>query len=221
MFCMHTPERDDAWKNIVAATIGGLAASWVMNQASSLESKLSQKIKRSTESTGERAIETGRVALAGYEARGADEPRKQQEEPTTLKVAALISRKAAHHELTATEKKVAGPMVHYTFGALMGAWYGVLSEITPVTTFGRGALYGAVVWLGADEIALSALKLTKSPFEYPISTHVNSLGAHAAYGVSMDTIRRGLLRLMDTGAEREAALPRKMRRAVEELRRVA
>lgn len=221
---MHKRNRDHVWKNIAAGAIGGLAASWVMNQTLALESKLSQKIKRSPESPGERAIQPDETATAANDYQGSAQRQKQQEEPTTLRIAEIISWKAAHHELTDREKKIAEPVVHYTFGTLMGGWYGVLSELTPAATLGRGTAYGAAVWLGADEIALSALKLARNPFEYPISTHVNALGAHVAYGITMDTIRRGLLRLMGARRRRQSPITRirrKFRQKLREFRRAA
>lgn len=197
---MH--KRDDAWKSIVAGAIAGLAASWVMNRYQEGQSKAITRFKQSRQSEGERAMEQGRDAEHGPESQGETAQTQQQREeqkPSTLKVAEVISIKVAHHRLTEREEKIAEPIVHYAFGTLMGAWYGVLSAITPVMTAGRGTAYGAVVWLGADEISLAALGVAKSPFEYPLSSHVSALSAHLVYGLALDAGRRVLLKAM--GAE--------------------
>jgi putative membrane protein len=206
-------ERDDAWKGIVAGAVAGLAASWVMNRYQEVESKVVTRIKQSRQSKGERAMELGREAQRGPERQGETtqayqsaqaEQRNEEQKPSTLKVAEVISIKVAHHQLTEREEKIAEPMVHYAFGTLTGAWYGVLSAITPVTTAGRGAAYGAVVWLGADEISLTALGIAKSPFEYPLSSHVSALSAHLVYGLALDAGRRVLLKAMGAEESRSA-----------------
>lgn len=188
---------DDAWKNIVAGAIGGLAASWVMNRYQGLQHKAVDTLKRGSQSEGERAIEEGREAVAGKEPSSqAHQESSQSSEPATTRAAEVISINVLRRQLTEKQKKVADPVVHYSFGTLMGAWYGVLSELTPIATLGRGSLFGAVVWLGADEIAVPALKLSNSPFEYPLSAHASALSTHAVYGITTDTVRRAVLKLI-------------------------
>lgn len=195
---MH--ERDDAWKSIVAGAVAGLAASWVMNRYQELQSKAVKRIKQSTQSEGERAMEQGREAALGRQQQqsAGSEQHNEDQRPSTVKVAEVISIKVARHRLTERERRIAEPIVHYAFGTLMGAWYGVLSAVTPLTTAGRGTLYGAAVWLGADEISLAALGVAKNPLEYPLSSHLSALGTHMVYGLSLDTGRRALLRAMDS-----------------------
>jgi uncharacterized membrane protein YagU involved in acid resistance len=79
----------------------------------------------------------------------------------------------------------------------MGAVYGAMAEITPRATFGAGLPYGTAVFLGADELTVPALGLSKPPKEYPASTHLYGLASHLVYGLSLEMVRRGVRRLMD------------------------
>jgi len=159
----------NAWKGLAAGLAGGLAASFVMNQFQALSAKLE---KEWTERPGEK-LDGGK--------KGDD---------TTVKVAQKISRSVFDHTLTASEKKTAGPAVHYGFGTLAGAVYGVLAELVPAVTLGAGAPFGTAVWLGADEISVPAFGLSGPPWESPPSVHVKALAAHLVYGVAAEGVRK-------------------------------
>jgi len=51
-------------------------------------------------------------------------------------------------------KKKGGTVVHYAFGAVMGAVYGAAAEVAPPVKSLAGLPYGAALFVGADEIAL-------------------------------------------------------------------
>jgi putative membrane protein len=153
-------------RGLVSGVIGGLAAAFVMNQFQAGLSSLSKP-----EGSG------------SQESSGGDD--------ATVQVASAISESAGH-ALTEDEKASAGPAVHYAFGATMGAVYGLLSEVAPVTAIGWGMPFGAALWLAADEVAVPAFGLSKSPAEYPASTHASALASHLVYGLSVDAVRRAL-----------------------------
>ena len=79
----------------------------------------------------------------------------------------------------------------------MGAFYGGLAELEPRATAGAGLPYGAAVFVGADEVAVPALGLSKPPQEYPASAHIYGLASHLVYGLSLEMARRGIRRMMD------------------------
>lgn len=186
------------WKSIIAGAIGGLAASWVMNRYQELQSRAVQKVKQSTRK--QTVVEMQQPIAVGqgtsFQPSRPEPEQRESQEPTTVKVAEIISINVLRHRLSEREKKIAEPIVHYSFGTIMGAWYGLLSEALPLATTAHGALYGAVVWLGADEIALPALKLANNPFKYPISVHASALSAHAVYGITTETVRRAVLKFI-------------------------
>ena len=84
------------------------------------------------------------------------------------------------------EKERAADALHYAFGALLGAAYGVARGRWRAASRGRGAIYGAALWLGATETALPALRLSRPPADFPPSTHAMGLLAHVCYGLALD-----------------------------------
>jgi uncharacterized membrane protein YagU involved in acid resistance len=98
------------------------------------------------------------------------------------------------HELTPSEKGVAGPVVHYALGTAVGGLYGAVVEVEPELRVGAGLPFGAVFWLVVDEAAVPLLGLSKGPTEYPLSTHVYALASHLVYGLTTDIVRRTLRR---------------------------
>lgn len=161
------------WKSIGAGALGGLAASFAMNQFQAVLSSAKKAV--------------------------AEGPEGQQEssgggEDANVKTAEAISEKLGGHKLSEAEKKWAGPAVHYGFGTLMGAVYGALEHSVPEIGLGRGALFGTALWLGADEIAVPAFGLSGPPTETPVSSHLSGLAAHLVYGLVTDLVKRSVVR---------------------------
>jgi len=119
-----------------------------------------------------------------------------EQEPANEKAAEAISENVFGRELEKREKKVAGEAVHYAMGATSGAIYGVVSELMPFTTVGAGLPFGAAVWLIADDVAVPALGLSKSPTEYPLSTHAYALASHLVYGLTTELVRGAVRRAL-------------------------
>jgi hypothetical protein len=166
-----------------AALIGAaseLAASWAMNQYWALEGKLKEEIQPNEQ---------------GREAEQQQEQKQHAPENSTVKVAESVSREILHRDLRDNEKEPAGAAVHYLFGAATGAFYGVLTEVAPPTRWGFGLAYATALWLVADEIMVPSLKLTPPPNEYPVSKHLEGLGAHLVYGATTEGVRRALQRV--------------------------
>ena len=151
-------------RGIVSGAIGGLAGSWMMNQFWALQSKMQQQDEQQKE---ERAV---------------DNP--------TVKVAEGVARPLLGRELGRNEKKTAGSVVHYSFGAVMGGLYGALCESMPATSAGFGSAYAGALWLGADEVGVPALKLSPLPQETPLPQHLSGLAAHLVYGLTTESVRR-------------------------------
>jgi uncharacterized membrane protein YagU involved in acid resistance len=60
---------------------------------------------------------------------------------------------------------------------------------------GAGALYGAAVWLLADEVAVPRSGLVQTPQKTPLSKHRQVLGSHFMYGLTTEGVRRAGARL--------------------------
>jgi putative membrane protein len=159
------------WKGTAAGAIGGIVASWVMD-----EFQAAWKVARSTQSQN---------ASANIE-------KSSEQEPATVKAAELVSDKLFGHHLRDDEKGWAGNAVHYMTGGTSGAVYGEAAELAPDVTAGAGLAFGTAVWLVVDEAAVPLLGLSKGPTEYPVSTHVYALASHFVYGLTTEVVRRGI-----------------------------
>jgi hypothetical protein len=118
-----------------------------------------------------------------------------RDEDSTEKVARRIAV-AAGRDLQAENKKKAGRAVHYAFGTLMGAIYGVTAELAPEVTTGGGTAYGTLLFLAAHEVAVPAFQLSPPPAETPTTDHLQHWAAHVVYGGSLELVRSLLRRLM-------------------------
>ena len=83
-------------------------------------------------------------------------------------------------------------MVHYLFGTVMGALYGGLAEYAPLSALGVGTVFGSALFLGADELTLPLLGLSKPPAEEPAGPQLDHWAAHLVYGATTELVRRGL-----------------------------
>jgi putative membrane protein len=171
----------DVWKGLAAGLVGGLVASWTMNRFQDVWSKLAEEFGQSEEESSARDGNG-----ESQEARGGG----GQTDDATVKAASAISEGIFDHRLTKGEKKVAGPAVHYAFGASAGGLYGAVAEVAPGVTAGAGLPFGAAFWLVADETAVPLLGLSKGPTEYPLSTHAYALASHLVYGLTAEAVRR-------------------------------
>lgn len=183
---MQDPEANP-WKGLAAGLVAGLAATYVMTQFQELSGKLEEKLKEREQEGQDDSRHPQHSAKRGKQESAGQE---DQDDDATVKAASKLSRNVFHHSLSRREKKAAGPAMHYSFGILTGAVYGVLAELVPAVTRGAGAPFGTAVWLGADEIAVPAFGLSGPPWESPPSVHARALGAHLVYGCATEGVRR-------------------------------
>jgi uncharacterized membrane protein YagU involved in acid resistance len=127
---------------------------------------------------------------------GQGSPHEGQEEDATVKTAQRISSGLLGHDLSRIEKKKAGPLVHYAYGTGIGALYGGLAQKDKRVPSGFGTAYGAAAWALGDEVAVPALRLGAKPTETPVSQHVQALAAHIVYGVTLEGVRRLVLKAL-------------------------
>lgn len=163
----HKPE---PWKGIVAGAAAGLAASWTMNQFQIGLSKIKERHQPPPEEESQHD--------------------QSQSEDATMKTASAISRTVFGKELTADQKKQLGPVVHYGFGALMGALYGGLSEEFSPAKSAWGTAFGSALFIGADEIAIPIFGLGSGPTKSLLSTHLYAWASHLVYGAVLESVRR-------------------------------
>jgi putative membrane protein len=172
------------WKGLTAGMIGGLLGSWMMNRYQTAEAK----VLCNWESNNPRNKSANRRQPAG----GEDGREQNQDEDATVKTAEVLFEKLLHRKLSREEKKKAGPVVHYTYGALTGGMYGAAAEIVPEVKKGGGTIFAMTLFVGGDEIGTWKLGLAKSPMDYSISSHANALASHLVYGVTTELGRRAV-----------------------------
>ena len=160
-------------KGLITGIAAGLAASWTMNQFFIVQSRLRQKFPDDRQQQQQQT-------------------QKRDEDNPTVKVAEAVARPILDRGLTNDEKKAGGSVVHYTFGALMGGLYGVMTEVWPASKAGFGSAYATALWAGADEVIVPVLKLSPPPQESPLSQHLSGLGAHIVFGLTTEAVRRAL-----------------------------
>ena len=136
------------------------------------------------------------VALYGRGASGAREPQSHRPvdhdgDPATK--TAAIAMRAAGHQPSPSIKRRGGVAVHYAFALASGAAYGTVLEHRGGTDRSRGLVFGTLLWIGADEVALPLSGLARGPQAYRWTVHAEMLAAHLVFGVAAH-IGAGLVR---------------------------
>jgi uncharacterized membrane protein YagU involved in acid resistance len=115
------------------------------------------------------------------------------EEDATMKAAeGIVHSVTRGQHLSLEERKKAGPVVHYAFGALAGGIYGALAECSEWTSAGFGTAFGTLLFVGADLFAVPAFGLAPSAREQPAAAQATPLAAHLVYGATTDLLRRAI-----------------------------
>jgi uncharacterized membrane protein YagU involved in acid resistance len=161
----------------VAGLIGGLVGTFAMSEFQALWSKMAERYQSPS-------------------AGGSHDAREWQERNEGENANELAAQAVAEHTidrpLTRDELTIAAPAVHYAFGAAMGAVYGALAEVAPTVRALGGSGWGTLVWIGADEIGVPALGLSKPDADYPLEAHAQAFAAHIVYGVTTELVRRAV-----------------------------
>lgn len=126
----------------------------------------------------------------------------ESDEDATMRMANRLLSPVLGRELTDREKKIGGPIVHYSFGGSMGALYGALAELAPAFRAGMGSGFGSALFLGADEIAVPLSGLSGPPTQTPLKIHAYAWTSHIVYGVATEMARRGVRAVL--GNEKES-----------------
>ena len=118
---------------------------------------------------------------------------EDQSDDSAERLAQTLSVGLFDHKLNKREKYKAGTAFHYAYGVSMGAAYGAVAELLPQAKFGAGMPYGALIWVGADEVVVPALGLSRSAAGYPASVLAAAFAAHIVYGLTLESVR-GIVR---------------------------
>ena len=92
-------------------------------------------------------------------------------------------------ELPPTRARLVNNAMHWAYGTLWGALYGILAGSLPKQRVGYGLPFGASVWAG-DYVILPAAKLYKPIWKYDAKTLAKDLTGHLVYGLATATAMR-------------------------------
>jgi uncharacterized membrane protein YagU involved in acid resistance len=162
-------------KGLLAGAIGGLVASWTMNQFQFGLQKLEQSWKKSA-----------------HQPPQPEQKQSDADEDATMKTADRLFLLVNNRHLSKEEKRTAGPVVHYMYGTVLGGIYGLLAEFVPVSKVGFGTGYASAAWFFGDEIAVPVMGLAGSPWDYPLSSHAKALASHVVYGATTEAVRKAV-----------------------------
>lgn len=183
-------EEADVLKGLAAGIIGGLVASWTMNQFQAMLGKMVAGVERSH---GAQSLQQGKPDESEPPVKPEND---SEQDDATERLASAISENIFGRELTKSEKYAAGTVIHYLYGTTTGAMYGAAAEFVPAVTFGVGMPFGALVWIAGDEGVVPALGLSKSASELPPETHAYSIASHLFYGLTAEAVRRAVRRIL-------------------------
>jgi putative membrane protein len=178
---------DDVWKGVVAGALGGLAGAWLMNQYWIGVGKAEQELNARFSSNGHGPRQEAQT----QEMKAGDSVDYDDSGDATQRAANKLFKAVFGRPLTADEKRIGGPIVHYGFGAVMGAVYGGAAETVPQVRSGFGAGFATALFVGMDELAVPALgfgRWPRSAAELP--KHAEAWGAHLVYGATTELVRR-------------------------------
>ncbi len=171
----RTHRRSSVARDVLAGVIGGLVGTWAMNQAQRMWTHAAAA--RTPDSAG------GKHDAREWQERSED---RNANEIVAQRIAATV----AGRELTREELSIAAPLVHYAFGAFLGACYGFYGGGGRHHSLASGAAFGTAVWLAADEAAMPLLGLSDTPDARPMEMHGQSLAAHLVFGAATELARR-------------------------------
>ena len=89
-------------------------------------------------------------------------------------------------ELPPTRARLVNNAMHWGYGMLNGAGYGIAAGSLPRPRISYGLAFGTTVWAG-DYVILPAAKLYKPIWEYDAKTLADDLSAHLVYGLATAT----------------------------------
>ncbi len=163
-----------------AGLIAGFAASWAMNLFMAGVARLV--------TGGDHGNDPQRRKFAIAEATRAWQERA---DPTGEAADAVANFVLGRH-LSASERKLAGPAVHYVFGSAAGAAYGAFAEDTPSITAGYGLAFAMALLVFGEEIGNPVFGLTPPPNGMPWTSHVSMFASHIVYGLTLEGVRRAV-----------------------------
>jgi putative membrane protein len=107
-----------------------------------------------------------------------------------------VARRLGRGPLDTPTKLRVQNVVHYSFGALFGAVYGVLAEVFPAATAGAGTAAGAGLYAAGHGTALPLLRVQEPPWRLPRAAFAWEFTSHLLFGFALELGRRSASRVL-------------------------
>ncbi|MGA7158815.1 MAG: DUF1440 domain-containing protein [Acidobacteriaceae bacterium] len=101
----------------------------------------------------------------------------------------LLAEKVAGHSLDEETKANAGKLIHWGFGAAVGAAYGALAEYYPAATAKEGATFGLALMTLTHETALPMMGVSEVAEEQTPRERTSEASSHLVYGLVAERVR--------------------------------
>ena len=111
------------------------------------------------------------------------------DDPATVKFADLLSKALTGQPVTQKRRALAGQVVHYTTGLVLGVIYALVATQWPTVTLWFGVAYGLVVAVVLDYVVVPALGIGPPAWKTPLAAHAYGLISHAIFGAALQAVR--------------------------------
>jgi uncharacterized membrane protein YagU involved in acid resistance len=112
--------------------------------------------------------------------------------PPRLITEAITERAGIEDRLGETELVGLTIFSHFGYGALFGAFYGLLEHKLPIHASLKGALSGAALWVGSYLGWLPAMGILSPATRHPWRRNMLMIVAHGIWGVTLGEVTRKL-----------------------------
>jgi hypothetical protein len=90
-----------------------------------------------------------------------------------------------------------GLAVHRAYGLSTATLFQLVRSLARRRGLEDGLVFGTALWLLGDELMVPLLGLAKGPTAFQIEQHLHRLGVHLVFGVTVASVARALLRMID------------------------
>ncbi len=116
-----------------------------------------------------------------------------EDAPAPAQVGKRLVEGLFDRKLPDSRARLVNNVMHWAYGTLNGAQYGVIAGSLPRPQIRYGLPFGATVW-ASGYVILPAAKLYRPIWEYDRQTLAKDLSAHLVYGLTTATVVRLLSR---------------------------
>jgi putative membrane protein len=106
------------------------------------------------------------------------------------------AERIAGHEWATTQKSAAAESIHWGFGALAGAAYGVVVEYYPAANSKDAAAFGMALSSLTHGTALPGLRLSAAAGDQTTRERTSETASHVVFGVVTETVRRVVRKML-------------------------